>query len=84
MNWKELPPPYNKQVLLKYQKGKEIVITQGYFENEPKRLARPNNDEQFWIRCGYGDCYFDYSRRQIESLTAKKSKNKVLNWMELP
>ncbi len=92
-------PEYNKQVLVKYLKGKEEVITQGYFQDVAQETAdicyksavergkfSENGIEtvEYWRKCGYGLTWFDYAGRQIQSLVAKTSKNRVITFMDLP
>jgi hypothetical protein len=92
-------PEYNKQVLVKDLKGKEEVITQGYFQDVAQETAdichksavergkfSENGIEtvEYWRNCGYGLTWFDYAGRQIQSLVAKTSKNKVITFMDLP
>jgi len=92
-------PEYNKQVLVKYLKGKEEIITQGYFQDVAQETAdmcyksavergkfSENGIEtvEYWRKCGYGLTWFDYAGRQIQSLVAKTSKNRVITFMDLP
>ena len=96
----EKTPPFNEHVLIKYVKGKQgEVITQGYYQDVAQTIAdgclksaqrsstfSENGIEtvEFWRRAGYGLTWFDYSGRQIYNLVAKGSKNKVIQWMEIP
>lgn len=84
MIWNNDNPPLREEVLLKYKKGNKIVIVQGYLTDRAKDLARKSHPESFWRSVGYGLTYYDYAERQLCSLTAKKSKNEVLGWTQLP
>lgn len=100
INVEEQTPPFNEHVLIKYIKGKQgEVITQGYYQDEAQTIAdrqlessersgkfSTNGTEkvEFWRNCGYGLTWFDYSGRQIQNLSAKNSKNKVIYWMKIP
>jgi len=80
-------PEFNKQVSVKYIKGKQgEVITQGYYQDYAQETANSclehaqstgkfseNGIEKvkFWKDCGYGLTWFDYSGRQIQALNAK-------------
>lgn len=86
MNWidtKERLPEKKKRVLLYYKKNKEYIMTEGYITDEAEDTASEDNPVEFWRSHGYGLTWYD-SQRQIQSLLAKSSKNKVLFWTELP
>lgn len=79
----ENKPPYKTPLLLKYtRKGKPgECITEGYFLDKAKSLATDRHSEEFWRSHNYGDVFFDYADRQIQSLTAKGSKNIIQGWV---
>lgn len=80
INWIKIEdqlPEYGKPVLLIYEKRKQSrggnigwFVTQGVFIKT----------ENKWR----GDTWEDYTNRQIQDVTAKTSKNKVLGWIYLP
>lgn len=85
-------PEKGRKVLIQYIKGyspnrrgaeKGTYITQGYLIDDAERCASERDPVEFWRNCGYGLCWYDYSDRQIEALTAKSSKNKVVGWVYL-
>lgn len=75
-------PEKERTVLIQYIKGyspnrtrgaeKGTYVTQGFLRDEAEYTASENCPEEFWRERGYGLTWFDYSERQIESLTAKK------------
>ena len=87
-------PPENTNIMLYYNKGKKSTyggklggfVVQGYLFDEAKRLAKVEDglDAQFWRDHGRGLTFFDYTERQIQSLMAKKSTNKVTHWAKMP
>jgi hypothetical protein len=84
-------PELRKRVLLKYKKGTlGPFLIEGYLTDVAHDLGKKDDidsgrhNTEFWRGCGYGLCYFDFSDRQLQSLTAKKSKNQVLEWALLP
>ncbi len=87
MNWikvKDSHPPIKKHVLLYYRKGKKYIITEGYLTDRAEDLGDGDMPVEAWRAIGYGLTYFDACDRQLQSLTAKKSKNEVISWTELP
>lgn len=91
MKWisvKDKLPTQRTNLLLIYRKGDREVITQGYLIDTAKysdlKINKEPNKEEFWRSLGYGLTFYDYANRQIQSLTAKKSKNEVTHWAELP
>ena len=87
MNWisvkDRLPEPY-ELVLIYYTKGNRPTYSEGIIYDSAKHLHSDSHREAFWRSCGYGLVWEDGFGRQIQSLTAKKSKNNVTHWMPLP
>lgn len=96
MNWVSVNdrlPKQGERVLLLYCKAKKSghsggsigeFMTEGYLLDRAETLANESLDRAFWVRNGYGFAFFDYTDRQIQSLTANKSTNQVTHWAELP
>lgn len=76
-------PERGVNVLLLVKKRNKLHITEGYLIDTAERAASERLDVNFWRECGYGDTFFDYSKRQICNLCAKNSKNEVIGWLEL-
>lgn len=76
-------PNTHIDVLIHYYKGGKSIITQGYLANDAVDLASESHPESFWKKIGKGFTWYD-TQRQIQSLNAKKSKNKVTHWAILP
>ena len=77
---------YEKRGKSSYRsRGKKgIFVTQGYLIDDAKRCASEINPVEFWINNGYGLTFYDYTDRQIQSMTAKASKNNVIAWSYMP
>ena len=76
----ETKPELNKPILIHYLKGKQSCVTEGYLIDKAVQCAKETHPVEFWRSVGYGLVFMDYADRQLESLTAKKSKNKVTHW----
>jgi hypothetical protein len=70
-----LPEPY-ELVWIYDAKGKRPTQSEGMIYDQSIHLSQESHDTNFWRRCGYGLVWEDGFGRQIQSLTAKKSKNK--------
>ena len=72
-----------EKVLVCYLHNGKQILTEGYITDRAKDLSTSEHPEEFWRSCGRGLTWFDALHRQIQSLTAKKSKNKVTHWMPM-
>ena len=88
MSWIDVnnrTPELNRRVLLKLRSKKgEFVHTEGYLEDQSETCARPTHPKEFWVKHGYGLCYFDYAGRKLQDLKAKKNTKTVTQWMDIP
>jgi hypothetical protein len=78
-------PELDKKVLLLYYKGKKgPFATEGQLIDKAVKLAKESHPVDFWRSVGRGLCYIDYAERDLQNLTSKKSKNRVVAYMPLP
>jgi hypothetical protein len=78
-----LPEEY-ELVWVFYMRKNRPTQSEGMIYDSSKHLASESHPESFWKSVGYGLVWEDGFGRQIQSLTAKKSKNNVTHWMPLP
>lgn len=82
-------PELEKEILIEYMKGKDgPFLTQGFLRDDAKMLGESDKGHkirttEWWRNQGYGLVYYDYAERKLQSLTAKKSKNRVVAWAYL-
>ena len=83
-----------KHILIAYAKTKKssyahsgktgLFMTQGYIICVSDEIKSETHSKEFWENLGYGLCFYDYTDRQIQNLSAKASKNFVMYWSEMP
>ena len=76
-------PKLRETVFIYYIKSGKPFMTQGVLRDEAVECASERHPVSFWRNLGYDLTWYD-DKRQIQSLTAKKSKNNVTHWMPLP
>lgn len=83
INIEEKLPDLHENVLILYKKKKVYVMTEGFLADDAIDCATASHSVEFWRSTGRGLTWYD-TQRQIQSLNAKTSKNKVTHWAILP